>query len=89
VEAGAAFSWLANLRHTANYDGSVQAALDDSEQEVVRALLILNAARACAWSQARRAIGLEPGASAPGWRISIHPKSPEGAQDVPARTLLG
>ncbi|MBW8877702.1 MAG: HEPN domain-containing protein [Acidobacteria bacterium] len=43
VEAGAAFSWLANLRHTADYGGGEHAQPGDAEQAIGKARLILNA----------------------------------------------
>jgi uncharacterized protein (UPF0332 family) len=44
-ELGAAFSWLANLRYTADYGGSEHVHKEDAELAVERARLILNAAR--------------------------------------------
>jgi uncharacterized protein (UPF0332 family) len=45
VEAGAAFSWLANLRYTADYGGSEHAESGDAGQAVEKAGLVLKAIR--------------------------------------------
>jgi uncharacterized protein (UPF0332 family) len=45
VELGAAFSWLANLRYTADYGGSQHVQTEDAELAVERARLILQAVR--------------------------------------------
>lgn len=48
VEVGAAFSWLAELRHTADYGGSEHAQPEDAENAVGKAKLILKAVRTVA-----------------------------------------
>jgi uncharacterized protein (UPF0332 family) len=45
VEVGAAFSWLANLRSTADYGGSEHAEAGDAGQAVGKAKLIVEAVR--------------------------------------------
>jgi uncharacterized protein len=45
VELGAAFSWLANLRYTADYGGSEHVKKEDAELAVERARMILDAVR--------------------------------------------
>jgi uncharacterized protein (UPF0332 family) len=48
VEVGASFSWLANLRYTADYGGSEHAEAGDAGQAVEKAGLILKAVREAA-----------------------------------------
>ena len=55
VQAGVAFSWLANLRHTADYGGSEHAQPGDAEQAIGKARLILNAVLTVAPEPPRRA----------------------------------
>jgi hypothetical protein len=45
VELGAAFSWLANLRYTADYGGGQHVQKEDAELAVERARMILEAVR--------------------------------------------
>ncbi len=45
VELGAGFSWLANLRHTADYGGGEHVQPEDAELAVEKARLILRAVR--------------------------------------------
>ena len=45
VEQGAAFSWLANLRYTADYGGGEHVQSEDAELAVEKARLILQAVR--------------------------------------------
>lgn len=45
VEAGAAFSWLANLRYTADYGGAEHAQPTEAGEAVEKAKLILQAVR--------------------------------------------
>ncbi len=48
AELGAAFSWLANLRYTADYGGGEHVQPEDAELAVEKARLILQAVRAAA-----------------------------------------
>ena len=48
VEAGAAFSWLANLRYTGDYGGQDHVSADESKTALDKARLVLAAARAAA-----------------------------------------
>lgn len=48
VEAGAAFSWLANLRYTGDYGGQDHVSPDESKTALDKARLVLAAARAAA-----------------------------------------
>jgi uncharacterized protein (UPF0332 family) len=48
VNLGAAFSWLANLRHTADYGGGEHVRTEDAELAVEKARLILEAVRGSA-----------------------------------------
>lgn len=48
VEAGAAFSWLANLRYTGDYGGQEHVLLEDARLAVKRARLILETVRGTA-----------------------------------------
>jgi uncharacterized protein (UPF0332 family) len=45
VEAGAAFSWLASIRHTGDYGGHDHVLLDDAKIAVERARLVLERVR--------------------------------------------
>ena len=48
VEAGAAFSWLANLRYTGDYGGRDHVDLDEAKTAVEKARLVLETARSTA-----------------------------------------
>ena len=45
VELGAAYSWLANLRHTGDYGGEIHVSLDEARVAVGKAEQILRAVR--------------------------------------------